>query len=61
MVCRLCGNENLRIEYKQGNNDEFHFYRCKECKLINYDMTGGMDQQKYGSSLMHPRKIVKMK
>ena len=61
MVCRLCGSENLSSAYTQGKNGEFHFYRCQECKLINYDISGGLDQQKYGSSLMNPRKIMKMR
>jgi len=48
MICRLCGNTNLKIHYTQGNKGEFPFYKCPNCKLVNYDISCGMDQRKYG-------------
>lgn len=55
MICRLCGNTNLKLYYKQGNNDEFPFYKCPDCKLVNYDISCGLDQRKYGD-LQHLHK-----
>lgn len=49
MKCRLCGNENLIFYYTQGNADEFKYYKCSDCALVNYDLSGGLDQIKYTS------------
>jgi len=38
MVCRLCGSKNLLLYYKQGINDQFKYYKCNNCKLINLDL-----------------------
>jgi len=47
MKCRLCGNKNLTLYYTQGNNNQFKFYKCPHCKLVNYDLSTGQDQNKY--------------
>lgn len=54
LTCRLCGAENLPLEYTQGNRDEFRFYRCPVCKLVNYDLAGGLDQEKYAETYIDP-------
>jgi 2-polyprenyl-3-methyl-5-hydroxy-6-metoxy-1,4-benzoquinol methylase len=54
MKCRLCGNDKLKLYYTQGNNEEFLFYKCGVCKLVNYDLNGGLDQAKYGYSYINP-------
>ena len=54
MKCRLCGNDKLKLYYTQGNNDEYLFYKCNVCKLINYDLNGGLDQVKYGNTYIDP-------
>ena len=47
MKCRQCGSGSLKLIYTQGNDGEFRFYRCKECYLVNLDLTDGLDQTKY--------------
>jgi len=54
VVCRLCGSSALHLHYTQGNSDEFSFYRCSVCKLVNYDLSGGLDQEKYEQSFDDP-------
>jgi len=49
MQCRLCGKSNLKLYYVQGNNDQFKFYKCRNCKLVNYDILNGSSQKKYFS------------
>jgi SAM-dependent methyltransferase len=47
MICRLCGKNNLRLYYTQGNRNEYKFYKCAVCGLVNYDLSAGLDQSKY--------------
>lgn len=54
MKCRLCGSENLYLFYQQGNNNQFDFYRCRSCNLVNYDLQGGIDQKKYTDTFVDP-------
>ena len=54
MNCRLCGSEHLRLYYTQGNKNQYKFFKCENCKLVNYDISIGLDQQKYTSSYVHP-------
>jgi SAM-dependent methyltransferase len=54
MRCRLCGCEELRLFYTQGDRDQFRFYRCTVCQLVNYDLSGGLDQEKYALSFPDP-------
>jgi SAM-dependent methyltransferase len=49
MKCRLCGNEKLKLYYSQGNKDQYKFYKCNVCGLVNYDLTHGQDQAKYST------------
>ena len=54
MNCRLCNSSNLFLLYTQGNQDEFRFYRCRRCQLVNYDLSGGLDQAKYAREYVDP-------
>lgn len=54
MNCRLCGKNKFKLYYKQGNNGEYKFYKCQNCGLVNYDMSTGMDQGKYGDTFIDP-------
>lgn len=47
MKCRLCGSGDLVLAYTQGDAGQYHFYRCRSCRLVNYDLRGGLDQGKY--------------
>lgn len=55
MECRLCGSGDLSLYYTQGNHDEYRYYRCARCGLVNYDLSGGLDQEKYGEVFTDPR------
>lgn len=55
MICRLCQSERLRLFYTQGNSDEFRFYRCERCGLVNYELSGGLDQTKYAREFVNPQ------
>lgn len=47
MNCRVCGSSELRLYYTQGNRSEYKFYKCKNCSNVNYDLSGGLYQEKY--------------
>ena len=40
MHCRICNSENLNLFYQQGNNNQFKYYKCRNCGLVNLDLTG---------------------
>ncbi len=52
--CRVCGSKDLFLYYFQGDNNQYKFYKCKKCALINYDLSGGLDQGKYTISYIDP-------
>lgn len=54
MRCRLCGSTRLKLYYTEGNDDQFRYYRCQDCKLVNYDMSAGFDQEKHTKSFVDP-------
>jgi SAM-dependent methyltransferase len=42
--CRLCGGDDLRLFYTQGNDARYRYFRCADCELVNIDLAAGMDQ-----------------
>ena len=54
MDCKLCGERDLPLFYTQGNQDQFRFYRCRRCKLVLYDTSTGVNQEKYVMSRIDP-------
>src|SRR4030042_5015314 len=40
MYCRICNCKKLKLFYCQGNNNQFRYYKCKNCGLVNLDLTG---------------------
>lgn len=55
MRCRLCNDDKLFLYYTQGNQGQYKFFKCRKCKLINYDLSAGQDQLKYtGWRYIHP-------
>jgi len=42
--CRLCGAEDLVLEYAQGNDGQFRYFRCENCRLVNLDLAAKLDQ-----------------
>lgn len=57
MRCRLCGSDDLTLYYTQGNADQFRFYRCGKCTLVNLDLEGLNhleSQEKYATEYPDP-------
>lgn len=54
MDCTLCGARDLPLFYTQGNEDQFHFYRCPRCRLVVYDTRTGVNQEKYVMARIDP-------
>jgi 2-polyprenyl-3-methyl-5-hydroxy-6-metoxy-1,4-benzoquinol methylase len=54
MICRLCQNDNLLLYYTQGCNNQFKFYKCSNCNLVNYDLSAGINQEKYAEIYIDP-------
>lgn len=54
MKCRLCGSDDLFLYYTQGNKGQFKFYKCNNCSLVNYDVSAGLSQEKYGDYYIDP-------
>jgi len=46
-ACRLCGSGRLKLLYTQGAGGRYPFFRCLDCRLVTYDLSGGLDQDKY--------------
>ena len=53
--CRLCGSKSLGLYYTEGNEDQFKYYKCSQCGLVNYDMSTGLDQEKHTHCFVDPR------
>jgi SAM-dependent methyltransferase len=54
MECRICGSIDLYFFYSQGNRSQYKYYRCRNCKLVNYDLSTGLDQEKYTIDYVDP-------
>jgi 2-polyprenyl-3-methyl-5-hydroxy-6-metoxy-1,4-benzoquinol methylase len=54
MECRLCRSGELTFYYSQGKNDEYRFYKCNSCGLVNYDLSTGLNQEKYSEQYTDP-------
>ncbi len=52
--CRLCGSSGLKLYYTQGNSGEYKFYKCSSCGLVNYDISTGLNQEKYAEEYVEP-------
>lgn len=53
-ACRLCGGHDLRLYYTLGNDGQFRYFKCSHCSLVNYDLTGGLDQAQYTTIFYDP-------
>jgi SAM-dependent methyltransferase len=38
MNCRICNNDDLFLFCIEGANDQFKYYKCKNCGLVNLDL-----------------------
>ncbi len=57
LTCRLCGSKDLFFYYAQGNNDQFKYFKCRHCKLFNYEHPQGLvlSQDVYESRNISPK------
>jgi SAM-dependent methyltransferase len=39
MNCRICNNDQLNLFYEQGDKNQFKFYKCPSCGLVNLDLS----------------------
>jgi len=63
MNCRLCDSNELSLLYQQGSHNQFNFYQCKKCKLVNLDLESismADHQQKYFTDYV-PRLITRQR
>ncbi len=50
MICRLCNSRNLSLFYAQGDQNQYKFYKCHNCGLVNLDLSSidiCINQRKY--------------
>ncbi len=47
MDCKLCETRDLPLFYTQGDRRQYRFYRCPRCRLVVYDTSTGVNQEKY--------------
>jgi hypothetical protein len=62
MKCRLCQNDDLRLYYIQGDKDQFRYYKCQHCGLVNLDLQNmaiAENQQKYADRFKPPQDYEK--
>lgn len=56
MICKLCGSNDLRLFYTQGDRRHIHYYRCRTCRLVVCDTSRvGVNQEKYILTRVDPR------
>jgi 2-polyprenyl-3-methyl-5-hydroxy-6-metoxy-1,4-benzoquinol methylase len=55
MTCKLCGASDLPLFYTQGNQRQFKYYRCPNCRLVVYDTRSGVNQEKYILTRVDPQ------
>lgn len=42
--CRLCSSEALYLYHVMGNDGRYRYFKCRNCKLVNYDLATGLAQ-----------------
>lgn len=45
--CRLCGGNDLSLYHAMGNDGQFRYFKCPRCRLVNYDLSTGLEQAHY--------------
>jgi len=52
--CKLCQATELPLFYTQGDRDQYRFFRCPTCRLVVYDTSTGVNQEKYILTAVDP-------
>ncbi len=45
--CRLCAGTDLNLYHSMGNDGRFRYFKCSNCKLVNYDLAAGLGQEQF--------------
>ncbi|MDJ0928649.1 MAG: class I SAM-dependent methyltransferase [Gammaproteobacteria bacterium] len=53
--CRLCGGRRLYYYYALGHRQEYIYYKCPDCQLVNYDLSAGFSQEQYTAEFVDPK------
>lgn len=53
-TCRLCGGRYLSLYYTLGSDGRYKYYKCAQCSLVNFDLSGGLDQAQYTTIFYDP-------
>lgn len=64
MKCRVCKNPDLKLYYIQGDQNQFMYYKCPQCGLVNLDLENMKiteSQQKYADRFKPPQDYEKEK
>lgn len=57
MKCRVCQSTSLRLYYVQGDKDQFRYFKCRTCGLVNLNLESlniTQSQQKYADTFKPP-------
>ena len=57
MQCRICNEPELGFFYATGDNNQFKYYKCSNCGLVNLDLDGidiYANQKKYFDEFVPP-------
>lgn len=52
--CRLCNSDDLVLWMRDGHDGDLTYYKCRNCKLWNYDLDCGLDQVQYTENYVSP-------
>jgi SAM-dependent methyltransferase len=64
MICRVCKSEDLFLVYEQGYNNQFRYFKCGNCNLVNLDLESILiteNQEKYVYLYKPPADYEKVK
>lgn len=56
MRCRVCESDKLSFYYATGDLRQYKYYICDDCTAVNYDLAGGLNQEKYTESYLEPER-----
>jgi len=45
--CRLCGGNDLSLYHVMGSDGQFRYFKCANCRLVNYDLLTGLEQEHF--------------
>jgi len=46
-ACRLCSGRDLFLYHTMGNDGRYRYFKCANCRLVNYDLAAGLTQEHF--------------